>query len=67
MYYRQGYHQVSAKVSDREKLAFFVPDHKKYTFCVMIFGPTNAPGLYSSMMENLKKNGTYFLSNSYVN
>ena len=64
---RQGYHQVSVKVSDREKLAFSAPDHQKYTFFVMPFVPTNAPGFYLAMMKNLRTNGTCFLSNSYVN
>jgi len=37
---RQGYHQVSVHRADREKLAFFAPDHKKYCFKVMPFGST---------------------------
>ena len=40
---------------DREKLAFFVPDDKKYCFKVMPFGPVNASSFYSCMMGNLKK------------
>ena len=51
---RQGYHQVSVRRCDREKLAFFAPNHKKYTFKVMPFGPTNAPPFYSCMMHQLK-------------
>jgi len=51
---RQGYHQVSVRRMDREKLAFFAPNHKKYTFKVMPFGPTNAPPFYSCMMHQLK-------------
>ena len=43
---RQGYHQVSFKVADRMKLAFFAPDNQKYALCVTTFRPTNAPGFY---------------------
>ena len=51
---RQGYHQVSVRAIDREKLAFFAPNNKKYCFNVMPFGPTNAPSFYTAMMKNLK-------------
>jgi len=51
---RQGYHQVSVRKIDREKLAFFAPDYKKYTFKVMPFGPTNAPPFYTCMMHQLR-------------
>ena len=39
---------------DRENLAFFALDDRKYTFKVMSFGPTNAPSLYMAMMKDLK-------------
>jgi hypothetical protein len=38
------------RLTDQEKLAFFGPDHKKYTFQVMPFGPRNAPAFYTAMM-----------------
>jgi hypothetical protein len=47
---RQGYHQVAVRLLDQEKLAFFAPDNKKYTWKVMPFGPTNAPAFYTAMM-----------------
>jgi hypothetical protein len=50
----QGYHQILVRLSDREKLAFFAPDQKKYTFKVMPFGPTNAPAVYTAMMRQLQ-------------
>jgi hypothetical protein len=31
--------------------SYFSPDGKKYTFCVMPFGPRNAPGIYTCMMH----------------
>ena len=40
---RQGYHQVTVRKIDREKLVSFSPDGWKYTFKVIPFGPTNAP------------------------
>ena len=52
---RQGYHQVIVWVNDKEKLAFFSPDDKKYYFKVMPFGPVNARPFYTIMMANLKK------------
>ena len=51
---RQGYHQVSVRKADREKLAFFSPDDLKYCFNVMPFGPTNAPAFYTAMMKQFK-------------
>ena len=51
---RQGYHQVSVRKIDREKLTFFAPDYKKYTFKVMSFGPTNAPPFYTCMMHQFR-------------
>lgn len=50
-----GYHQVKVKDEDQEKLAFFAPDNQKYTFTVMPFGPCNAPGFYTCMMLDFKK------------
>ncbi|MGH7974284.1 MAG: reverse transcriptase family protein, partial [bacterium] len=38
---RQGFHQIRVRECDQEKLAFFGPDGKKYTFVVMPFGPMN--------------------------
>ena len=50
----QGYHQVTVRKKDREKLAFFSLDGRKYTFKVIPFGSTNAPAFYSAMMKNMK-------------
>ena len=51
---RQGYHQVAVKASDKEKLAFFAPNNKKYTYTVMPFGPMNAPAFNTYMMQKFK-------------
>lgn len=51
---KQGYHQILVRKEDRQKLAFFAPDGNKYTFRVMPFGPTNAPGFYTCMMGEFK-------------
>ena len=48
---RQGYHQVSVRTEDQEKLAFFAPDGNKYCFTVLPFGPCNAPSFYTAMMK----------------
>lgn len=50
-----GYHQVPVKLSDQDKLAFFAPDHRKYAFQVMPFGPRNAPSFYTAMMLDFKE------------
>ena len=52
---KQGYHQIAVKKSDQEKLAFFAPNHKKYTYRVMPFGPTNAPAFYTCMMVEFRE------------
>lgn len=44
----QGYNQISVRKCDQQKLAFFAPDNKKYTFSVMPFGPTNTPNFIHS-------------------
>ena len=51
---RQGYHQVSVRKQDREKLEFSSPDDLKYCFNVMPFRPTNAPAFYTAMMKHFK-------------
>ena len=51
---RQGYHQVKVRESDKDKLAFFAPNGKKYTYKVMPFGPMNAPAYYTFMMQQFR-------------
>ena len=51
---RSGYHQISVKPSDREKLAFFGPDGRKWTFNIMPFGVRNGPAFYTSIMRILE-------------
>ena len=52
---KQGYHQVTVYAMHREKLAFFAPNNRKYTFKVMPFGPMNAPAFYTCMMQDFRK------------
>ena len=48
--------------ADREKLAFFAPDDRHYTFNVIPFGPTNTPPFYTATMKDLKDEwDTFFL------
>ena len=35
-------------------MGLFSSDGWKYTFKVILFGPTNAPAFYSAMMKNMK-------------
>lgn len=51
---KQGYHQIRVVACDQEKLAFFAPNGKKYTFTVMPFGPTNSPSFYTFMMNDFQ-------------
>ena len=51
---KQGYYHVAVKKGDQEKLAFFAPNNRKYTFKVMPFGPTSAPAYYTCMMQELQ-------------
>ena len=46
---KSGFHQISVKSSDREKLAFFGPDDKMYTYTVLPFGCVNGPTFYTCM------------------
>ena len=51
---KQGFHQVKVRECDIDKLTFFAPNHKKYAFKVMPFGPVNATAFYTCMMGNFK-------------
>ena len=51
---RQGYHQISVRHVDIEKLSFFALDNQKYTFLVIQFGVTYSPGFYSDVIKNFK-------------
>jgi hypothetical protein len=48
-----GLHQVMLQADSRSKLAFYVPDGRKYWFIGMPFVPVNAPPVFISMMEDL--------------
>ena len=52
---RQGYHQILVHHADREKIAFFAPDNKRYTSLVMLFETTNVPVFYPATMKNFKE------------
>ena len=54
----QGYHQVRVRACDMEKLAFFAPNGKKYTFTVMPFGPRNAPTFYTLITRIIQEEAT---------
>ena len=52
---RSGYHQISVRFYDREKLAFFTPCGKKKTYKVMHFGPKSAPAFCTAMIQILRE------------
>ena len=54
----QGYHQVRVRKCDMDKLAFFAPDGKKYTYSVMPFGPRNAPTFYTLVTRTIQEEAT---------
>ena len=52
---RSSYHPIRVRKPDQEKLALFTPSGEKKTYNVLPFGPTNAPGYYTAMMQSLRK------------
>ena len=50
----QGYHQIKVWWKDQDKLAFFAPDGKKYTYTVMPFVPVNAPSFYTAIVRRFQ-------------
>ena len=54
----QGYHQIGGRKCDCQKLAFFGPEGLKWTFKVLLFGPTNAPPFYAAMIRNFQDKWT---------
>ena len=51
---KQGYHQIDVRDCNVDKLSFFGPDNKKYSFTVIHFGTINAPPFYTCMMGTFK-------------
>ena len=51
---KQGYHQVKVKESDKEKLAFYGPNNKMYTYNVLHFGCVNGPTFYTCMKRSFQ-------------
>ena len=46
---KSGFHHIKVRLVDREKLAFFGPDGKMHTYCVLPFGCVNGPTFYTCM------------------
>ena len=51
----QGFHQIAVDPQSQEKLAFWGPDGRKYTYTVLPFGPMNGPSVYSAIMTILRE------------
>ena len=52
---KSGFHQISVRYSDREKLCFAGPHSTLFTFNVMPFGPINGPACYSALMYLMRQ------------
>ena len=55
---KQGYHQVKVREQDQEKLAFYGPNNKMYTYNVLPFGCVNGPTFYTCMKRTLQDQWT---------
>ena len=51
---KQGYHQVKVKEANQEKLAFFGPNNKMYTYNVLPFGCVNGPTFYTCIKRTFQ-------------
>ena len=51
---KSEFHQIRVRSIDREKLAFFGPDNKMYTYTVLPFGCVNGPTFYTCMKRNFQ-------------
>ena len=51
---KQGYHQVKVREKDQEKLVFFGPYNKMYTYNVLPFSCVNGPTFYTCMKRTLQ-------------
>jgi hypothetical protein len=48
-----GYHQLAVALASQEKLAFQGPDAIKWTYTIMLFGPTNGPATCITFIHNI--------------
>jgi hypothetical protein len=48
-----GYHQLAVALASQEKLAFQGPDAIKWTYNVMLFGPTNKPATFINFIHDI--------------
>jgi hypothetical protein len=48
-----GYHQLAATFASQEKLAFQGPNAIKWTYRVMLFGPTNGPATFINFIHGV--------------
>lgn len=55
----QGYYQIRVWHRDQEKLAFFAPPRKKYTYTVLPIGPVNAPPFDTAMVRQFQAEWTH--------
>jgi hypothetical protein len=48
-----GYHQLAIALASQEKLAFQEPDAIKWTYTIMLFGPTNGPATFITFIHDI--------------
>ena len=48
-----GYHQLAIALASQEKLAFQGPDAIKWTYTIMLFGPTNGPATFITFIHDI--------------
>ncbi len=48
-----GYHQFAVALASQEKLAFQGPNAIKWTYHVMLFGPTNGPATFINFIHDV--------------
>jgi hypothetical protein len=49
----RGYHQLAVALASQEKFAFQGPDAIKWTYAIMLFGPTNGPATFINFIHNV--------------
>ncbi len=48
-----GYHQLAITLTSQEKVAFQGPDAIKWTYTIVLFGPTNKPATFINFIHDV--------------
>lgn len=52
-------HQILIRIRDQEKLVFFAPDRKKYTYTILPSNVVNTPPFYTTIIRSFQAQWTY--------